>query len=177
MLKNKKPLFAAAFLLLLVAGLLSARVLRRSRSVEFDEQESGLAQTLLSLPDSSTHSFQIGDDTFSFEVVNTPISRGQGLSGREEIGSDGMLFVFPDRDRHAFWMKDMEFDLDLLWIVDEEVVEVTRSVSAPQTAAESRSLRIYQSDSPVNIVLEVEAGFVEEYGLEVGSRLVLDGES
>lgn len=155
------------------AGLFAAGALRRSGQDDHNEQEKDLVETLLLLPDSSAHSFRLGENIFSFEVVNTPVSRGQGLSGREEIGSDGMLFVFSNSDRHTFWMKDMDFDLDMIWIVDEEVVEITESVSAPQTTTEARNLSIYQPNTPVNLVLEVVAGFVEEHGLEPGARIIL----
>ena len=59
----------------------------------------------------------------SVEVADTQASRELGLSGREKMGDDeGILFVFDTPGRYGFWMKDMQFPLDIIWINQNGVV-------------------------------------------------------
>ena len=51
------------------------------------------------------------------EVVSRLADLRQGLSGRASLPTDhGMLFVFSKSDIYEFWMKDMKFPLDIIWI-------------------------------------------------------------
>src|SRR3989344_9082121 len=51
------------------------------------------------------------------EVADSEVERAQGLSGRKVLAEQtGILFVFPTAEQHAFWMKDMNFALDIIWL-------------------------------------------------------------
>jgi uncharacterized protein len=95
------------------------------------------------------------------------------LSNRVAIGSDGMLFVFPKKAKPSIWMKDMNFNLDLIWINDGEIIGFNLDVSKPKPTQTLSDLLIYQPDSAVNVVLETQSGFVQEYGLQIGDKLKL----
>lgn len=132
---------------------------------------------LMSLPDRSRALIQVGDYQMTVEVVNSPESVTLGLSGRDEIGADGMLFVLPERSVARFWMKDMRFDLDMVWIDNWRIIGVTQRVPAPAEGTATKSLPIYPSPEKVTAVLEVPAGYAQEHGLEtddviVGVRIV-----
>ncbi|KUK79389.1 MAG: hypothetical protein XD95_0434 [Microgenomates bacterium 39_7] len=138
----------------------------------FDQKEDNLSITLLSLPDSSFHQFIINNQDFIFEVANTSESKTQGLSNRDKIGSDGMLLVFQQPDRHGIWMKNMKFDLDLIWFLENEIVDFSLAVPAPEFQwTDEVSLPIYRPNQAADLVLEVSAGFVEENGLKIGDKL------
>jgi phosphatidylglycerol---prolipoprotein diacylglyceryl transferase len=108
------------------------------------------------------------------EVVNTDQSRTQGLSGRDAIGQDGMLFVFPEAKKHSFWMKDMKFDLDFIWLEDGRVVEITKNVPHPEENGQSTaSLPAYVPQEPISMMLEVPAGTAEKWSLQVGDAFEL----
>jgi hypothetical protein len=82
----------------------------------------------LSVTDHSFADMQLGDKSFKFEVVNTEQSTSQGLSNRSEIGSDGLFFAFPQTGFQRFWMKEMLFDLDIIWLKDLQVVGVKNDI-------------------------------------------------
>ncbi|MBW7944710.1 prolipoprotein diacylglyceryl transferase [Patescibacteria group bacterium] len=108
------------------------------------------------------------------EVVTTPESIQRGLSGRTEIGSDGMLFIFPQISQQVFWMKEMNFDLDMIWIADGKVVGITPNVPKPASPDLGPSqLQRYASPTGVNMVLEVPAGTAKQWQLQVGDALEL----
>src|SRR3989338_5042145 len=57
------------------------------------------------------------------ELADTPEKRALGLSGRETLGNDeGMLFVFDEPNTRQFWMKNMNFALDIIWIDENKKV-------------------------------------------------------
>jgi hypothetical protein len=106
------------------------------------------------------------------DVASTPVTREKGLSGRESLELDeGMLFVFMRADRYAFWMKDMKFAIDILWIKDDEIVDITTDAPPPAAGA---PLERYFPMYPVDKVLEVPAGFAARQGLRTGLKLTIN---
>lgn len=56
-------------------------------------------------------------------VADTPEKWGQGLMFFRKLkGVDGMIFIFPDKQKRTFWNKNTFMDLDLYWIDDNKVV-------------------------------------------------------
>lgn len=105
--------------------------------------------------------------SFRVDVVNTPETRGRGLSGREQLGKDeGMWFVFDHPARYGFWMKDMNFPIDIIWLDDRyRVVHIEANVS-PNTYPKS-----FTPDEESLYVLEVAAGRAEVAGITEGATL------
>ncbi|HCM43539.1 TPA: hypothetical protein DIS55_01130 [Candidatus Kaiserbacteria bacterium] len=110
---------------------------------------------------------KIGDQTVRVTVADTPESRERGLSGRDGLASDeGMLFVFQNDGYHTFWMKDMLFSIDIIWLSHEgTVVDIAKDVS-PDTFPMSFSPRAF-----ARYVLELPARFVEEYTIQIGDEV------
>ena len=78
-----------------------------------------------------------------------------------------MLFVFPADGRHSFWMKDMLFSIDMLWLdANGRVVHVEKGVS-PATFPQT-----FTPSSPSRYVLEVPSGFCDAHGIEVGDMAI-----
>lgn len=102
--------------------------------------------------------------------VELSISRDEqilGLSGREKLpDGTGMLFVFPKSEKHLFWMKDMKFDLDMIWIDEKLNVVYIKENARPELYPES-----YGPDVDAKYVFEINAGFAEKYNLKIGDRV------
>src|ERR1035437_11182288 len=76
----------------------------------------------------------IGSKKISAEVANTPTARQKGLSGRACISqNEGMLFVFPQSGSYPFWMKDMKFPIDMIWISSAHRTVVVEENVLPST--------------------------------------------
>lgn len=118
---------------------------------------------------SYSHSLQIGGQILNVEVANTDASREQGLSDRTTMDeSQGMLFEFGQQVRPAFWMKQMNFGLDFIWIDNGQIVGITPDVPAPAQKTSDSMLPLYYPPSPVDEVLEVNAGWAEKNNISVG---------
>lgn len=105
------------------------------------------------------------------EVAETPEERAKGLAGRAQFGeSEGMLFVLPKNSFPSFWMKDMKFPIDIIWVDEEKVVKIHKDVQ-PEPEKKEADFTLYRPDSPVDYVLEVTAGFSDKNSVKVGDKL------
>lgn len=114
---------------------------------------------------------RVGNTSLKIEVARTPAAIEQGLSDRNEIGSDGMLFVLPSKTIPAFWMKDMRFPLDFVWIDGNIVVDITEHVSNPAPNTQKKDLPLYRPKQAVTHVLELPDGAVNRYTLKIGDAV------
>lgn len=111
----------------------------------------------------------IDGHAFSVEVRDTPAGRAQGLSGKDSLGeNEGMLFKFNTPGDYGFWMKDMKFPIDMVWIVGGKVVDVTKN-AVPEPQKSMFSLTVYHPPVAVDTILEINAGEAERYGIKAGS--------
>lgn len=109
--------------------------------------------------------------TVSAIVADTDASRQQGLSGTEPLGAgEGMLFVFEKADDYGIWMKEMKYDLDIIWMDENgRVVHLVEEAKAPATASEN--LTVYKNTDPALYVLEIPAGSAGKAGVGLGTIL------
>lgn len=136
----------AAFLLLALGAFLIADGMRPTVKVFFPDGSSVTA-----------------------ELAVTGMERQLGLMHRPGINADqGMLFVFAEEDLHPFWMKNMRFAIDILWLdKDRRVVHIAARVP-PCLKDPCPS---YPSSLPAMYVLELKSGEAESRGLKLSDRL------
>lgn len=97
------------------------------------------------------------------EYALTDDERTRGLGQRTSLDpGKGMLFVFPEPGIYGFWMKDMQFPLDFIFITDERVESVLHNIS-------EHDERILYPHQPVKYILEVNAGEATE--IQPGDRV------
>ena len=105
----------------------------------------------------------------SVEVADTIEKRSLGLGKRSGLENGwGMLFVFEKSKRHRFWMKDMQFPLDIIWLDNHKIVHILRNV---QPAKSGVIPPVMTPPVAGNFVLEIDAGRADELKLQVGQRL------
>ena len=126
-----------------------------------EERKVGVRHdTVMSLPETK----------LDVEIVSTKEEVEQGLSGRISMQEkEGMFFVFPSMGEYSFWMKDMNFPLDLVWISDEgRVVSISSDV-----ATSTYPKKIFKNDAYAKYVLEMNAGTARKFGLFLGTSVGL----
>jgi len=122
----------------------------------------------LTRPLATTEEFKIirvNDVAIRVEIANTPGTRAQGLSARQGLAEGtGMLFVFDEPGKYGFWMKDMNFAIDIVWIDEaSRVISVERNV-LPETFP-----RVFYPNRAVKYVLELSAGATQRYRIDIGT--------
>lgn len=107
----------------------------------------------------------------SLELARTDEERARGLSGRASLPPDkGMYFIFPSEDIYGFWMRDMQFPIDIIWVKHSVIVGIAERVPA-EPGVQDTELKIYRPPEPVSSVLEVRAGSAARYGLTAGDKI------
>jgi len=107
---------------------------RQQDTIEPETISDELRNSVTPLEKRSYETITVGDQDLTVEVVNTPSKTELGLSYRDEIGADGMLFELPQKQVPTFWMKGMLFDLDLVWIDCESSSGSARSNEEQDTS-------------------------------------------
>ena len=108
------------------------------------------------------------------EVADTKASRELGLSGREMLRpNEGMLFVFETPGRYGFWMKDMKFPLDIVWINQNGVVVFVEKNFTPESYLQNTP-KVVTNNNDASYVLEMNNGRAEEYGLFLGAKVKIE---
>ena len=98
------------------------------------------------------------------EVADTQKKRSLGLGKRSGLKKNwGMLFVFEKRKAHGFWMKNMQFPLDIIWLDNHRIVYILKNV---QPTNQGEKPPVLVPPLPANFVLEIEAGRASELRLE-----------
>lgn len=103
------------------------------------------------------------------EVADTLKKRSLGLGKRTSLKKGwGMLFVFEKRKPHRFWMKDMQFPLDIIWLDNHRIVHIINNAK-PTNSKDNNE--VMTSPVPVNFVLEIAAGRAAKLRLKTGQWL------
>jgi len=114
----------------------------------------------------------VNNHTFRLEIASSPAQRELGLSNRKSLPEDsGMLFLFEKPALHSFWMKDMHFSLDIIFIKDDTIVSIAENVPPPDGKG---NLPNYLPASPVNKVLEINGGLAKKLNIKKGDRITID---
>jgi uncharacterized membrane protein (UPF0127 family) len=157
---NKTKIIFFVFLLLLVIGVLAGRIFLLTENA---------TQKNPTFQDHQLTKINLNRKQLTVEIVKTPASLERGLSGRKEIGSDGMLFLLPETRIPTFWMKEMNFDLDLIWLRENRVVDISPNV--PHPISLQSQLPLYSPSSPADMVLELPANKAQELEIHNGDQL------
>jgi uncharacterized membrane protein (UPF0127 family) len=115
----------------------------------------------------------INHRTFTLIVAETDEEKRIGLSLRKSLPKDyGMLFQFEHEDFHPFWMRNMKFPIDILFIRNNKIVTIYRNVQPPQSPSDV--LILYRPAEPSDKVIEINANLSDEYGFKVGDEITLE---
>jgi len=109
----------------------------------------------------------VGGVSFDVQMATTPRAREQGLSGQTGLGErQGMFFVFDKPDQYVFWMKDMLFPIDILYIRKGRIVDMALNMPQPKIGETPVS---YRPSESADRVLEVAAGTAQKLGWTKGT--------
>ncbi|HAZ16408.1 MAG: hypothetical protein UV70_C0002G0009 [Parcubacteria group bacterium GW2011_GWA2_43_13] len=173
-----KSLIITIILTIIALIVIALIVIVPKRTVEFDKNTDVLRQVTpdIDVPDISKTQARvyIGGDIVVVDVARTDDDRQKGLLGRDSLSSEnGMLFEFDSKQEYTFHMQGMSIPLDIIFIDDNTILDM---VSRAQPQQESEERKLYSPVGPVNRVLEVPAGFIEEHQLNLGDSVAIEFE-
>lgn len=110
----------------------------------------------------------LGNQTYYVDLAITAAEKSRGLANRDSLAPNrGMLFVWDHKEIFPFWMKGMRFPIDIIWIDDDTIVDITHN--APIVT--DLPYPIYHPQVPVNKVLEINAGLSAQLEIAVGDKI------
>lgn len=144
-------------LLLIVAGamLFTQKYLKEGGKLSFAKKTSTIT---------------IGDHSFKVTTATSQQEREIGLSKTKSLSQDqGMIFLFEKPDYYSFWMKNMKFPVDIIYINKDAIVTIKNNAQPPKDNKESPI--IYTPTAPADRILEIQAGLSEKYNFKNGDRI------
>ncbi|RJP56783.1 MAG: DUF192 domain-containing protein [Ignavibacteriales bacterium] len=163
--KNYMPHYITLFLVLLIGGYF---MFGNSNDESAENKFSGYQQ--FDFRKDGELTFQNSEGKFiskiDVEIADDLVERAVGLMYREKLEFDqGMLFIFPTEEYQSFWMKNTVLPLDILFVNKKmEIVTIHRDTTP---FAETS----YPSTAPSIYVVEVNAGYTEQFGIKEGDKI------
>lgn len=115
----------------------------------------------------------IKNHNFKLLIAKNENDKQIGLSKYNTLDQDkAMLFVFEKSDYYRFWMKDMKFPIDIIFIKDNKIVKIYKD--SPILKVPINNLPIYSPPEPINRVLEINAGISQKFGFEIGDSVQIN---
>jgi uncharacterized protein len=160
------------FIIALVALAVVVSAPQRISDISKDTDSDILQNTRIENARESKTDFrtiQIEGESFAAIVSDTDELRTKGLSGRKSLrGDEVMLFIFDRPDRVGFWMKDMLFSIDIVWVDENsKIISLEKNVS-PETFP-----KVFYPKAPALYVLEFAAGTIDHLGVQEGDMISL----
>ena len=97
--------------------------------------------------------YNLAGQDFVLDLAKTPEQFRQGLSNRAKLEpNQGMLFIYTEKQNLTFWMKEMNFDIDLVWLLDGKIMAYVENMPKPAKNTALKDLPLYTSPMPVDQV-------------------------
>jgi len=107
------------------------------------------------------------------DIAANEAQRTKGLAVKDHLNeNESMLFVFSSASNQAFWMKDMKFPIDIIWMdANKTVVHVEHSLDPCPAIGFCKT---YSPGADSLYVLETVAGFADSHNVANGTRMEFD---
>jgi uncharacterized membrane protein (UPF0127 family) len=117
---------------------------------------------------------KIGSQYIVADIARTEAERDKGLGGRDSVGlNEGMYFIFDTPGVYGFWMKDMKFSIDLVWISEGKIIGFEENMQPPADSdIPDSGLKNYLPPGPIDRVLELHAGRAALLKANVGDMVL-----
>ena len=114
----------------------------------------------------------VGNKLYKLEVAQTYQDLERGLAKFDDIkDNEGMLFIFEEPGRWTIWMKDMKFNIDIIFLNEnKEVVTIYENVKF-ENHENVFAYRKYQPEYDSKYVIELKEGQVAENKVKIGDKI------
>lgn len=117
-----------------------------------------------------TNTLVLDGQKYTLEIVLGVEERQRGLSGRQALApNEGMLFVEAKPNIACFWMKDMNFAIDIVWVDDTKIIRHLEERVSPKTYPKTFCPKV-----KTKYVVELPSGTIDKHQLAVGQKLPLN---
>lgn len=112
----------------------------------------------------------INGKSFEVEIAKTDAQKEKGLAKYKKISDNfAMEFPFEKIGYYSFWMKDMKFSIDIIYVNKNKIVQIFKNVPYPKS--DNLPLVIYKSSVLADTVLEINGGLSQKYDFKKGDNI------
>ena len=114
----------------------------------------------------------INDHCIHLLIAKNDATRTKGLSDKTSLGpNEGMLFIFEQSGDYPFWMPDMHFPIDIIWLdQNKKVVFIAHNAQPCPSKSDCPNI---EPKKEALYVLEVNAGFAKKHNIGIGNNIIL----
>jgi uncharacterized membrane protein (UPF0127 family) len=162
---RKKLAFFSELSVLSVAAIIAGSLAAVGAGYFFiNAKQAPIQQSCSVNSELSTTNMEFKGVSFVAEVASTPAEKVKGLSDRECLAEDrALLFPYNEPGDYCYWMKDMRFPIDMIWLDAQKRVVTIKSNVAPDSYPQS-----FCPEGLSQYVVEFNAGTATERDLRVG---------
>lgn len=112
----------------------------------------------------------VGGVNILASLSTTPDSQSKGLAIKDSLNeNEGMLFIFESPQKLSFWMKDMKFPIDIIWLDSAgKIVHIEKNLPPCVFLLPCPS---YKSNDDSLYVLEVVSNFTNKFDINIGDTV------
>ena len=111
---------------------------------------------------------KIGNSRITVKIAKTVDEKYKGLSDRKKLAeNEGMLFLHQRMDSHEYVMRNMNFDLDFIFIRDKDIVDIAKNVSKDYKG-------VIKGATMYNKVLEMPGGWTSKNNIKLGGEIMIN---
>jgi hypothetical protein len=117
-------------------------------------------------------SLKINNKNYYLDIARTDEEKNKGLAKFDSIkDNEGMIFIFEVPGRYSFYMKDMKFNIDIIFLDENhKIISLFKNVKFTDYK-NPRDYEIYQPDYNSKYVIELKAGEIENIGIKTGDTI------
>jgi len=114
----------------------------------------------------------IDKQTYNLTEAKTQSELETGLSKTQSLPQNSaMVFLFPKKDTYSFWMKNMKFPIDIIYISNNKIIKIFPNLQPPPSGVADNQIPTVTPPSPADTVLEINAGQSSKYGFKAGDNV------
>ncbi len=117
-----------------------------------------------------SHYFEIDGEKILLENAKTERDKIKGLANRPYIEENtGMVFFYESQSEQAFWMRNVNFPLDIIFMRESKITRMYKNAKPCTTEI----CKIYTSKGLTDKVIELPAGFCKKHKLKKGNFILV----
>jgi hypothetical protein len=108
----------------------------------------------------------------SAPIADSNKERQTGLMFRDSLPNDeGLLFVFNGFQKHAMWMKNMRFPIDLIFLDEKkDIIKIYENLPPCETL----DCPSYPSEKPAVYAIEMNSGYIANHQITSNTKIYFD---
>ncbi len=117
--------------------------------------------------------YQVGDRVYKLYEARSDSEKILGLSVFDQISeNEGMFFIFDQPNYYSMYMKDMKFNIDIIFLdKNMEVVTIHENVSKDSFKS-NEEYEVFKSFSPAKYVIELKEGETQKNKIKIGDQVI-----